>query len=113
MAPNALAYIATSQKGMACTLGTPSVAVFSSFSLIFAKISPPCHLCRPCHHDMEGGGGIGKCAAARAVTWVSSMTRDTAAMISRVICPGYLLTSLGYVANHQSCRSITANNQIT
>ena len=33
-----------------------------------------CHLCRPCHHDMEGGGGgIGKCAAARAVAWVSSM----------------------------------------
>ena len=32
-----------------------------------------CHLCQPCHHDMEGaGGGIGKCAAARAVTWVSS-----------------------------------------
>ena len=24
------------------------------------------------HHDMEGRGGIGKCAAARAVTWVSS-----------------------------------------
>ena len=32
-----------------------------------------CHLCRPCHHDMERGeGGIKKCAAARAVTWVSS-----------------------------------------
>ena len=36
-----------------------------------------CHLCRPCRHDTEGGvgrggGGIGKCAAARAVTWVSS-----------------------------------------
>ena len=36
----------------------------------------PCHVCRPCHHDMEGSGGgggaIGKCAAACAVTWVSS-----------------------------------------
>ena len=35
-----------------------------------------CHLCRPCHHDTEGGGegggGIGKCAATRVVTWVSS-----------------------------------------
>ena len=33
-----------------------------------------CHPCWPCHHDMEGGGrgAIGKCAAARAVTWVSS-----------------------------------------
>ena len=35
-----------------------------------------CHLCQPCHHDMEQGGGglgaIGKCAMARAVTWVSS-----------------------------------------
>ena len=34
------------------------------------------HLCHLCHHDMEGGGrgggGIGKCAAACAVTWVSS-----------------------------------------
>ena len=33
-----------------------------------------CRLCRPCHHDTEwsggegGGGAIGKCAAARAVT---------------------------------------------
>ena len=32
-----------------------------------------CHMCRPFHHDMEGGGGIRKCAAARAVTWVSSL----------------------------------------
>ena len=29
------------------------------------------------------------------------MTRDTAAVISWVICPGYLLISLGHVANHQ------------
>ena len=41
------------------------------------------------------------------------MTRDIAAMISRVICPAYLPISLGHVANHQSCKSITANNQIT
>ena len=37
------------------------------------------HLCRPCHHDMEGGGeggAIGKCAAARAVTWVTSTSRS-------------------------------------
>ena len=31
------------------------------------------------------------------------MTRDTAAVISWVICPGYLLISLGHVANHQIC----------
>ena len=41
------------------------------------------------------------------------MTRDTAAVISWVICPGYLLISLGHVANHQICRLITANNRIT
>ena len=29
------------------------------------------------------------------------MTRDTAAVISWVICPGYLLISLGHVAKHQ------------
>ena len=34
-------------------------------------------------------------------------------MISRVICPRYLPISLGHVANHQTCRLITANNQIT
>ena len=41
------------------------------------------------------------------------MTRDTAAVISWVICPGYLLISLGHVANHQICTLITANNRIT
>ena len=40
------------------------------------------------------------------------MTRDTAAMISRVIRPGYLPISLGHVANHQTCRLIPTNNPI-
>ena len=41
------------------------------------------------------------------------MTQDIAAAVSRVICPGYLLISVGHVANHQICRLITANNRIT
>ena len=67
MAPNALAYIATSQKGMACTLGTPSVGVFSSFSLILAKISPQPFLAsrgQP-RGGGEGRGGSTHSAAAR------------------------------------------------
>ena len=43
------------------------------------------HLCRPCHHDIEGGGrggeGGGKCAAARAVTWVSSLELQKTATV--------------------------------
>ena len=46
-------------------------------------------------------------------TYPGHMTRDTAAVISWVICPGYLLISLGHVANHQICRLITANNRVT
>ena len=41
------------------------------------------------------------------------MTRDTAAVISWVICPGYLLISLGHVANHQTCRFNHCEQQIT
>ena len=33
--------------------------------------------------------------------YLGHMTWDTAAVISWVICPGYLLISLGHVANHQ------------
>ena len=55
-----------------------------------------CHLCRLCHHDTEGGGGrggggtIGKCAAARAVTWVSSYTRRIVGTL-RLTSPHVLL----------------------
>ena len=45
--------------------------------------------------------------------YLGHMTRDTTAVISWVICPGYLLISLGHAANHQTCRLITANNKIT
>ena len=46
-----------------------------------------CRLCRLCHHDTEGGGTIGNCAAARAVTWVSSNNMDCLlAFLGREIC---------------------------
>ena len=52
-----MAYIATSQKGMACTPETLSVVVFSSFSLILAKF-PPSHFW-PAMASQGGSGGEG------------------------------------------------------
>ena len=61
VAPNALAYIATSQKGMACTPRDPKCGRFSSFSLILAKFPPSHFWPAVASHGWGGeGGGEGR-----------------------------------------------------
>ena len=57
MAPNALAYIATSQKGMACTPRDPKCGRFFFIFLDFGQISPQPFLAS--RGQPRGGGGGG------------------------------------------------------
>ena len=56
MAPNAVAYIATSQKGMACTPRDPKSGRFFFIFLDFGQISPQPFLAS---RGQQGGGGRG------------------------------------------------------
>ena len=57
MAPNALAYIATSEKGMACTPSDPKCGRFFFIFLDFGQIPPQPFLAS--RGQPRGGGGEG------------------------------------------------------
>ena len=57
VAPNAIAYIATSQKGMACTPRDPKCGRFFFIFLDFGQISPPAIFGQPWPAKGGGGGG--------------------------------------------------------
>ena len=56
--PNAVAYIATSQKGMACTPRDPKCGRFFFIFLDFGQISPPAIFGQPWPANGGGGGGV-------------------------------------------------------
>ena len=57
-APNAVAYIATSQKGMACTPRDPKCGRFFFVFLDFGQIFPPAMFGQPWPAKAGGGGGV-------------------------------------------------------
>ena len=66
MAPNAMAYIATSQKGMACTPKDPKCGHFFFIFLDFGQIAPQPFLAS--RGQPRGGGGGGQPTQSRLGT---------------------------------------------